>query len=122
MSKCIFIVDDSTTARMALKSKLEGHGYEIIEAVDGLDATRKLTGREVDLLITDYDMPNMNGLDLARSVRRMEGKNFLPILIMTSHKEDRLKDDAKTLGVAGWLDKAVDMTRLPKMVNLLIGS
>lgn len=122
MPKRVCIVDDSLTARQSLKARLEKGGYEIIEASNGIDAKSKLSNTEVDLLITDFEMPAMNGLELAKNVRQMVGKSFLPILIMSSRRDDNLKNDARSLGVAGWMDKAADMARLPKMVNLLIGA
>jgi len=122
MSKKVFIVDDSITARQSIRLKLEGHGYEIFEAVDGLMAQEKLRHQEIDLLITDYAMPNMNGIELARAVRSMVGKSFLPILILSSNREENLKAEARALGVASWLDKTTDLGRLPALVKLTIGS
>ena len=122
MSKKIFIVDDSITVRLTVRSQLEAHGYEIIEAVDGREAEKALSRNDVDLLITDYEMPNMNGIELAKSVRQMEGKGFLPILILSSNKETDLRINAGALDVAAWLDKAKDMERLPQLVSLLVGA
>ncbi|PLX99599.1 MAG: hypothetical protein C0623_08855 [Desulfuromonas sp.] len=67
-------------------------------------------------------MPKMNGIELVKTVRQMKGKNFLPILLLSSNKDDKHKKEAKGLGVAGWLDKVSDMQKLPKMVRLLIGA
>ena len=121
VAKKVFIVDDSSTARQSIKLKLEEVGYEVIEAVDGLEAKEMICNLDINLLITDFDMPRMNGVELVRAVRQMKGKNFLPILILSSNKEDKNKKEANGLGVAGWLDKGEGLQKLPKMARLLIG-
>ncbi len=107
---------------MSVRSRLESKGYEIIEAVDGREAEKLLVHKDVDLLITDYEMPNMNGIELAKSVRQMQGKSFLPILILSSNREVDARINAGSLHVAAWLDKTKDMEQLPMLVNLLVGT
>ena len=122
MAKKIFVVDDSKIALEIVRETLGREGYEVFEAADGVVAHRQLKSQDVDLLITDLNMPNMNGIDLAKTVRRMPEKKFLPILIMTTNKDERDVRLAEPLSIAAWLDKATEMTRLPKMVGLLIGA
>ena len=122
MAKKLCIVDDSITAREIVRAQFKDSGYEILEAEDGLEAKEMLSITEVDLLITDFEMPRMNGLDLARSVRQMLGKNYLPIIILSSIQDIDVKKKSTDFRVVGWLDKAKDIPRLKKLVYILIGA
>ena len=84
MAKCILIVDDSETVRQVLQLALGNAGYQVVEAEDGFDALAKLSGVQIDMLITDLNMPNMDGLELIKKVRE-EGKHrFTPIVMLTT--------------------------------------
>ena len=84
MSKRVMTVDDSATVRQVLNITLEGAGYEVITAVDGVDALKKLTTETVDMLVTDLNMPNMDGITLIKEVRQNPGNRFMPIIMLTT--------------------------------------
>lgn len=122
MSKRVFIVDDSKAVLFTLRATLEKEGFQVFEADDGKSAQKKLSCQEVDLLITDFNMPNMNGIELAAHVRQMPRMRFLPIVMMTT---DTNKDNinlGKAIGISTWLNKSCHMERLPKLVHLLVGA
>ena len=84
MSKRVMTVDDSATVRQVLQMTLEGAGYEVLQAVDGVDALKKLANETVDMLVTDLNMPNMDGITLIREVRQDPANRFMPIVMLTN--------------------------------------
>lgn len=119
MAKTIFVVDDSATMLMSLKSSLEMNGFKVSTAKDGLDALGQIkSGLKPDLMITDINMPNMNGLELIRSVRPL--LRFMPILALTTESQATKKDEAKKLGATGWLVKPVAGADLLKVIRQVL--
>ena len=105
MSKVILIADDSASIRQVVGFVLRNAGYEVIEAVDGQDALSKLDGRKFHLIISDVNMPNMDGLSFASAVKNNEEYKFTPILMLTTESEERMKARGKEIGVKAWLLK-----------------
>ena len=118
MPKAILVVDDSAVMTASVKQTLEMAGYKVETAKDGLEAfTRIKTGFKPDLIITDINMPNMNGLELIKNVRTI--LRFTPILALTTESQGGKRDEAKKLGATGWLVKPVagpDLLRVIKQV------
>lgn len=111
----VLAVDDSTSMRQLLAHALRGAGYEVVEAVDGLDALEKIRQHAVDVVLTDQNMPRMDGLALTRALRA-EGVR-LPVLILTTEADDALKQAGRAAGATGWLTKPFDPARLVEVLR-----
>lgn len=121
MAKTILIVDDSATMIMSVKSTLQMNGYTVETASDGVQALGRLKGGvKPDLIITDVNMPNMDGLELIRNVRTLPGFRFTPILTLTTESQAAKRDEAKKLGATGWLVKPVSGTDLIKVIKQVL--
>jgi two-component system chemotaxis response regulator CheY len=121
MGKTILIVDDSATMIMSVKSTLEMNGFHVETANDGVQALGKLkSGTRPDLIITDINMPNMDGLELIRNVKLMPGFRFTPILTLTTESQAAKRDEAKKLGATGWLVKPISGPDLVKVIKQVL--
>ncbi len=120
MSKQILIADDSESIREVLAYSLKNAGYEVLMACDGVDALKYLDGRTVDLLLTDYHMPNMNGLELIGKVRKIENYKFIPILVLTTENQNNLMKEARDSGATGWLTKPFNTEKLLQTLRKVI--
>jgi len=121
MAKCILIVDDSETVRQVLQLALGNAGYQVVEAEDGFDALAKLSGAQIDMLITDLNMPNMDGLELIKKVRE-EGKHrFTPIVMLTTESSEEKKKAGREAGASGWIVKPFKPEQLLKVVKMVLG-
>lgn len=121
MSKTIMIVDDSATMLMSVKGNLEMAGFKVEAAEDGLKALTKLKGGlKPDLVITDINMPNMDGIQLIQNVRSLSGLRFIPILVLTTESQQGKRDEAKKLGATGWLVKPVGGSDLLKIIKQVL--
>jgi two-component system chemotaxis response regulator CheY len=121
MSKTILIVDDSATMVLSVKSTLEMNGFTVDTASDGVQALAKLKGGlRPDLIITDVNMPNMDGLELIRNVKTLPGFRFTPILTLTTESQAVKRDQAKQLGATGWLVKPVSGPDLIKVIKQVL--
>mgnify|MGYP002397490275 CR=1 FL=1 len=119
MAKKIMTVDDSPTIRMALSASLIDGGYEVVEATDGADAIRKLASEDVEMMITDLNMPHMDGIELIRKVRG-DGKNrFLPIIMLTTESENEKKKEGRLAGASGWVVKPFTPSQLLAVVKVV---
>lgn len=103
MAENILLVDDSKTVRMLVARTLVGAGYRVLEAQDGLEALAQLRGGEVNLVVSDVNMPNMSGLELLEATRTT-GRSE-PFLVLTTEGDAKMIDRARALGAAGWLVK-----------------
>jgi len=120
MAKTIMTVDDSNSVRQMVAFTLKQEGYDVIEAVDGLDALKKIQSAKVDLLITDLNMPNCDGLTLIKEVRAMANFKFLPILFLTTESSDEKKAQAKSSGATGWIVKPFKPEQLVSVVKKVL--
>jgi len=105
MAKTVLIVDDSESIREVVSFTLENAGYNVIVAIDGQDAIKHFDGKTIDLLLTDLHMPNMNGIELIREVRKIEAYTRIPILFLTTESQRDKKMEAKDAGATGWIIK-----------------
>lgn len=103
--KTIMIVDDEILIRSMVRKALENMGYEIMIATDGQAALDKLERHHVDLLITDINMPHISGLELLKRLRSSDKFKDLPVLCITGDSDSHLKEQAKSLGASGWVQK-----------------
>ncbi len=117
----ILIVDDSKMLRDMLAYALNEGGYEnITEAIDGLDGLNKATDIQHDLLIVDYNMPNMNGIDMIKEVKKLSNYKNIPIFMLTTESSESLKQEAKEAGATGWIKKPFVPDQLLKAVNTVL--
>ena len=98
-------VDDSASLRQMVSFVLRDGGYEVFEAVDGLDALSKLKGRELHLFLSDINMPKMDGLELTRKLRAMSQYKFVPIILLTTESAAEKKQQGKAAGATAWIVK-----------------
>ena len=105
MAKTIMIVDDSASIRTVVGIALRGEGYTVIEAKDGQDAINKLTGQKVNLIISDVNMPIMDGITFVKHVKQMAAYKFTPIIMLTTESDESKKREGQAAGASGWLVK-----------------
>ena len=103
----ILTVDDSASVRQVVKTVLSGAGYAVIEATDGLEGLAKAKSNAINMVITDLNMPVMNGLELIRNLRKVPSIVGIPIVFLTTESDDSLKQDAKAAGATGWITKTL---------------
>ena len=121
MSKTILIVDDSASIRALLNMNLTEAGFNVLEADDGKDALKYFNGdHNIDLLLTDLHMPNMNGLELIKEVRKKEEFRYMPILFLTTETKPELKKEAKSAGATGWITKPFDKEKLLNVIKKVL--
>jgi len=121
MAKTILTVDDSASVRQMVKFTLTDAGYSVIEAVDGVDALAKLAAAGVNLVITDLNMPNLDGIGLIRSVRANPACKGLPILMLTTESQEARKQEGKAAGATGWIVKPFTTQQLLAVVKKVLG-
>lgn len=106
MSKTILVVDDSVSMRQMVTFTLKGAGFEVVEAGDGKEAVGKLNGgAKPNLVITDLNMPNMDGISLIKEIRGMAAHKFTPVLMLTTESADDKKKEGQAAGATGWIVK-----------------
>lgn len=105
MAKTIMTVDDSASVRQMVSFTLANAGYEVVEAVDGQDALAKLDGRSVSMVITDLNMPNLDGIGLIKAVRATSSYKYIPIVMLTTESQTEKKQAGKAAGATGWIVK-----------------
>lgn len=121
MHKTILAVDDSASIRMMLAFTLREKGYRVIEAHDGRDGLAKLQSEKVDMVITDLNMPGMDGIGLIRGVRQNPVSRFTPIIMLTTESHDTKKNEARAAGATGWITKPFLPEQLLAVVRKVIG-
>lgn len=121
MAKTILSVDDSNSIRQMVAFTLKGAGYEVIEAADGQEALDKAKARTVDLVLTDQNMPRMDGITLIKTLRTMTSYKNVPILMLTTESGDVMKAQGKSAGATGWIVKPFDPNKLLEVVKKVIG-
>ncbi len=105
MSKTILIVDDSASLRQVVNIALKGAGYSVVEASDGKDALTKLDGRKVHLIISDVNMPNMDGITFVKAAKQMPLYKFTPVIMLTTEAGESMKTAGQAAGAKAWVVK-----------------
>ena len=121
MSKSILAVDDSASIRQMVSFTLKSAGYEVTEAVDGMDGLDKARAKSFNLILTDQNMPRMDGLTLIKSLRAQPQYRSTPILMLTTESSDAMKAQGRAAGATGWLVKPFDPQKLIEVVKKVIG-
>jgi len=112
MAKKILIVDDSIMVRQMVTFTLKEAGFDVVEAEHGQDALNKLGSHTVDLIVTDLNMPIMDGITFIGSARELAGSKYVPILMLTTESQPEMKQKGKAAGATGWLVKPFDPPKL----------
>ena len=105
MAKTIMIVDDSASLRQVVSIALNGAGYDVIEGCDGKDALAKLTGQKIHLVISDVNMPNMDGISFVRALKQLPGYKFTPVIMLTTESQEAKKQQGQAAGAKAWVVK-----------------
>lgn len=121
MSKVILTADDSSSVRQMVGFTLKGAGYQVVEAVDGKDAVTKAKANGVDMVITDLNMPNMNGIELIKALRAESKYKFIPIVMLTTESQASKKQEGKSAGATGWIVKPFKPDQLLSVVKKVLG-
>ncbi|VAW98240.1 Chemotaxis regulator - transmits chemoreceptor signals to flagellar motor components CheY [hydrothermal vent metagenome] len=117
----ILAVDDSASMRQMVSFTLKGAGFDVVEASDGVEALGKAQGDKFDLVISDVNMPNMDGLTLVGELRKLGDFKFIPILLLTTESSMEKKKEGKAAGATGWIVKPFNPDQLLKTVNKVLG-
>lgn len=120
MSKTILIVDDSVSIRQVVGIALRGAGFEVIEAVDGKDALRQCDGRKIHLVISDVNMPNMDGIAFVTELKKLPAYRFTPVIMLTTEGSDDKKAAGKAAGAKAWVVKPFRAEQMLDAVQKLI--
>jgi two-component system, chemotaxis family, chemotaxis protein CheY len=121
MGKLIMTADDSASVRQMVAFTLKQNGYEVIEAVDGQDALQKLSAKKVDMLLTDLNMPKLDGIGLIKGVRASALNKFIPIVMLTTESQDSKKAEGKSAGATGWIVKPFKPEQLIAVIKKVLG-
>ena len=119
MSKTIMTVDDSSSIRQMVRFTLSEAGYQVIEAIHGQDALGKIDNRP-DMIITDLNMPFMDGIELIKQVRQMPNCRFIPIIMLTTESQNEKKMEGKAAGATGWIVKPFRPDQLLAVVKKVL--
>ncbi len=114
-------VDDSASVRQMVGFTLREAGYDVIEACDGKDALSKIQGANLNLVVTDLNMPNMDGIELIKSLRANPAHRFVPIIMLTTESQNEKKMEGKSAGATGWIVKPFKPEQLVAVIKKVLG-
>jgi len=120
MGKLIMLVDDSASLRQVVGIALKSAGYDVLEACDGRDALSKLKGQKVHLIVSDVNMPNMDGISMVREIKKLQNYKFTPIMMLTTESNQDKKMQGKAAGAKAWLVKPFQPPTLLDAVSKLV--
>jgi len=117
----ILAVDDSASMRQMVSFTLKGAGHSVVDAVDGVDALNKAKSQKFDCVVTDVNMPNMDGITLIKELRALPDYKFVPMLMLTTESGMDKKQQGKAAGATGWIVKPFNPDQLLKTINKVLG-
>ena len=120
MAKTIMIVDDSASLRQVVAIALKGGGYDVLEACDGKDALAKMTGQKINLIISDVNMPNMDGITFVKQVKQLPNYKFTPIIMLTTESQEGKKQEGQAAGAKAWVVKPLKPEQMLNAVSKLV--
>ncbi|MDD5240691.1 MAG: response regulator [Sulfuricella sp.] len=120
MAKSILIVDDSVTLRQVVSIALKGAGYDVIEACDGKDALGKLNGQKIHLIVSDVNMPNMDGITFVQEAKKLPAYKFTPVIMLTTEAGEDKKSAGQAAGAKAWVVKPFKPEQMLTAVSKLI--
>jgi len=119
MAKTILIVDDSASIRQVVGLTLKSAGYDVVDAVDGKDALTKLDGRKINLIISDVNMPNMDGITFVKEMKTKPAYKFTPVIMLTTEGSEAMKRDGQAAGAKAWVVKPFQPAQMLDAVSKL---
>lgn len=122
MSKTILTIDDSASIRQMVVMTLTAAGMDVIEAANGAEGYDRATGRPVDAILTDLNMPVLNGIEFIRKYRQHPSSKGVPIILLTTESDDELKRQAKEAGATGWIVKPFKQDQLLAIIKKVTGA
>ena len=122
MAKTILIVDDSASLRQVVAIALKGAGYDVLEAGDGKEGLAKLDGTKINLIVSDVNMPNMDGLEMVLEIKKMAAYKFTPIIMLTTEAGADMKERGKAAGVKAWVVKPFKPDQMLDAVSKLVAA
>lgn len=120
MAKLIMIVDDSTSLRQVVSITLRGAGYDVLEAQDGSDALSKLTGQKIHLIISDVNMPKLDGISFVKAAKQLAAYRFTPVIMLTTEGQESKKREGQAAGAKAWMVKPFQPAQMLSAVSKLI--
>jgi two-component system chemotaxis response regulator CheY len=120
VGKTILVVDDSASVRQVVGIALRGAGYDVIEGVDGMDALKKLDGQKIHLIISDVNMPNMDGITFVKEAKKLAAYKFTPIIMLTTESNETKKREGQAAGAKAWVVKPFQPAQMLAAVSKLI--
>lgn len=120
MGKTFLVVDDSASMRQLVSFTIEDAGYEVIVAENGRDALGKIAGTKIDMVITDLNMPEMDGIELIKQLRGKPDTKFAPIVMLTTESQEAKKQEGKQAGASGWIVKPFQPEQLLEVVKKFV--
>lgn len=120
MAKTILVVDDSASLRQVVGIALRSAGYDVIEGCDGRDALARLTGQKVHLIISDVNMPNLDGISFVKEVKKLPNYRFTPVVMLTTESQDEKKRQGQEAGAKAWVVKPFKPEALLGVVQKLV--
>jgi two-component system chemotaxis response regulator CheY len=121
MAKKVLVVDDSSAIRKSVTFILDQAGYSVVAAEDGVDALSKVEGAQFDLVVTDVNMPNLDGIGLTKKLREQPAHKYTPIVVLTTESQGSKMEEGKAAGATGWIVKPFDADKLLSVVKRLVG-
>lgn len=122
MSKTILTIDDSASVRQMVALTLSAAGYSVVEAGDGAEGYAKATTQPVNAILTDLNMPVMNGLDFIRKYRAHPSSAGIPIVFLTTESDETMKGQARAAGATGWIVKPFKQDQLLAVIRKVVGA
>lgn len=122
MTGTVLVVDDSATMRQLVTATLQAAGWRVVAAANGIEALAEAERHTIVMVVTDWNMPEMNGLELVRSLRARVEFAPVPILVLTTESDDASKNAARAAGATGWLNKPLDAVTLTQIAESLLGA
>ncbi len=120
MAKTIMVVDDSASLRQVVAIALKGAGYDVVEGSDGKDALTKLDGRKIHLIVSDVNMPNMDGISFVKAVKANANYKFTPVVMLTTENQEAKMMEGKAAGAKAWIVKPFKPPELLDAVSRLV--
>ncbi|PVZ12501.1 MULTISPECIES: response regulator [unclassified Pseudomonas] len=120
MAKSILVVDDSASIRQVVGIALKSQGYDVLEACDGKDALGKLNGQKIHLVISDVNMPNMDGITFVKELKKLPAYKFTPVIMLTTESQESRKQEGQAAGARAWVVKPFQPAQMMAAVAKLI--
>jgi two-component system chemotaxis response regulator CheY len=121
MAKTIMVVDDSTSIRQMVTFTIKNSGYDVVEAVDGQDALAKMSEQPVNMVVTDLNMPNLDGIGLIKNIRLDPAHKYIPVVMLTTESQEEKKQEGRQAGATGWIVKPFKPDQLIAVIRKVLG-